>query len=432
MKSKSTPDKKNIIKDISSKLKKPFVKEEEHQKILVVVVDRDNDIGVKLNVSGPVIGYKNNLKVATNFAITDPEDSDANCMFAAIKKYKELSKDFDVEVVTLSGHSKENLFFADKNIVEQLQKVLQIYPATSCVFVSDGAEDDQVMPIIQNYIPIISKQTVIVKQARGLENTFYTIKKAINDPFFAKIIFGIPAIILLLFVFFKQYAFQIIALLFGIYFLMRGFNLEKSFTRFFKNTFNQMSIYKISFPFYLASLFFFIFSIIKIINLYLINYEFTLLFRIVSVSRAVLLYILLFVLSFVIGRLIDSIYAKKMYLLGKYIFSIFVILIFTILLDFALQLMISEISVKLFIIITLISIVVLLLINVFTRMFDISTKVTKLLVGLPVFSRYGLFLGEVVHVDEKRNTIQYKDRTTGSKKTVSKKIFKLTNGRIVI
>jgi len=431
MTSKTISNKKNIIKDISSKLKKPFVKNED-QKILVVVVDRDNDIGVKLNVSGPVIGYKNNLKVATNFAITDPEDSDVNCMFAAIQKYKELSKDFDVEVVTLSGHSKDNLFFADKNIVEQLQKVLQLYPATSCVFVSDGAEDDQVMPIIQNYIPIISKRTVIVKQARGLENTFYIIKKAINDPFFKKVIFGVPAIILLLFVFLKHYAFQIIGLLFGLYFLIKGFNLEKNFTKFFKNTFTQISIYKISFPFYLSALFFIIFSIIKIINLYLINFEFSLLFRIVYVTRAVLLYVILFILSLVIARMIDSIYEKKLYLLGKYIFSIFATLIFAILLDLALQLLISKITVKLFIIITLISIVVLLLINVFTRMFDISTKITKLLVGLPVFSRYGLFLGEVVHVDEKRKTIQYIDRTTGSKKTISKKIFKLTNGRIII
>ena len=431
MTSKTISNKKNIIKDISSKLKKPFVKNED-QKILVVVVDRDNDIGVKLNVSGPVIGYKNNLKVATNFAITDPEDSDVNCMFAAIQKYKELSKDFDVEIVTLSGHSKDNLFFADKNIVEQLQKVLQLYPATSCVFVSDGAEDDQVMPIIQNYIPIISKRTVIVKQARGLENTFYIIKKAINDPFFKKVIFGVPAIILLLFVFLKHYAFQIIGLLFGLYFLIKGFNLEKNFTKFFKNTFTQMSIYKISFPFYLSALFFLIFSIIKIINLYLINFEFSLLFRIVYVTRAVLLYVILFILSLVIARMIDSIYEKKLYLLGKYIFSIFATLIFAILLDLALQLLISKITVKLFIIITLISIVVLLLINVFTRMFDVSTKITKLLIGLPVFSRYGLFLGEVVHVDEKRKTIQYIDRTTGSKKTISKKIFKLTNGRIII
>ncbi len=411
--------------------KKPKV-DDNKEKILIIAVDRDDDVGDKLSVSGPIIGVKNNLKVATNFAIVDPEDSDANCMFAAIKKYKELEKDTDVEIVTLTGHSKENLFFADKNIALQLRKVLEKYPATAAIFLSDGAEDSQVMPIIQNYVPIISIETVIVRQAKGLESTFYTIKKALKDPFFAKTIYGIPAIILLLLVFTKQYALQIIALLAGLYFLVKGFNLELKISDLFRSISKRFNIHRISLSFYLAFLFFLIFAIIKGVNLFVLNAEFDMVFRIVSILRAILLYIVIAFLAMVIGAIIDLFYFKKAYLLGRHIFSLFAIFIFAVLIDFALQLIISEISFVLFITTVILATILLVLLSRFTSLFNVSSKVTELLISVPVFSKYGLFLGEVIGIDDDKQIIRYKDKTTHNIKTISRKNFNLSNGRIII
>ena len=44
-------------------------------KILVICVDRDNDIGEMLGVEGPIIGREKNLEVAKNLALKDPEES---------------------------------------------------------------------------------------------------------------------------------------------------------------------------------------------------------------------------------------------------------------------------------------------------------------------------------------------------------------------
>lgn len=404
----------------------------DHEKILIIVVDRDNDIGDKLNVSGPIIGLKNNLKVATNFSIVDPEDSDSNSIFGGIRIYKKLEKETDVEIVTLTGHSKQNLLFADKNIATQLKQVLNIYPATGAIFVSDGAEDDQVIPLIQNFVPIISKETIIVRQAKGLESTFYTVKKALSDPFFARVVYGVPAIALLLYVFFKEYALQIIAFLFGLYFLIKGFSLDKRFSRFIKNMSNKFSIYRISLPFYLAFLFFLIFAIIKGVNLFYNNLYFDPLFVVVSSVRAVLLQLVIAFILLVIGSIIDLIYLKKLYLLGKNIFAIFFILIFSIILDFALQFILLEINITYFLIIVIFGSILLVLINRFTMLFDVNHKITPLLVGLPVYSRYGLFLGEVIGVDEKRNSLRYKEKNTSSIRTISRKNLSLDDGKVLI
>ncbi|MDD3178126.1 MAG: DUF373 family protein [Candidatus ainarchaeum sp.] len=423
-------DSKNnfISKDIFN-LNKSFSEE----KILIVSVDRDNDIGQKIDIEGPIIGFNKNIKVVTEFAITDPEDSDANCIFGALKKYRELSKNkIDVEIVTLTGHSKENMFFSDKNIVNQLKKVLEVYPATGIIFISDGAEDDAVLPILQNYVPILSKETIIVRQSRSLESTFYTIKKALRDPFFARIVYGIPAIIFLLFVFVRSYALQIIGFLAGFYFLIKGFRLDKFFLNLFNNLKFKFSFQRISFPFYLASLFFIIFGIFKVFNLFALNDSLDLLYRLISIFRAVILYFVLGFITFNIASIIDIFYFKKVFLLGKNIFSLFSILIIASILDFSLQLFINEITLTYFIFVILFSVILLLLLSRFTKMFDISSDVTSLLIGLPVFSKYGLFLGEVVSIDGDKNIIRFKDKTTNGIKSISKKNFYLEKGKVII
>jgi len=250
---------------------------EMQEKILILSVDRDNDIGKLLGVSGPIVGYEDNLKLASDLLLADPEESDANAIFAALKKYNELKSKYVVEVATLTGHSKENLFYADKNIIAQFQNVLNDYSASGIIFISDGAEDDQVIPIIQNFVPLISKEIVIVKQSKNIENTFYFVKKAIKDPVFARIIFGIPAIILLLLFFIgTKYTIQILTLVFGLFFLIKGFNLEPKIDYVFRSILSKFYITKISFPFNLAGLFFLAFSIYTGINLYVANISFDL------------------------------------------------------------------------------------------------------------------------------------------------------------
>ncbi|MEC8913665.1 MAG: DUF373 family protein, partial [Candidatus Thermoplasmatota archaeon] len=47
---------------------------------LVLTVDRDNDLGVKAGIRGPVIGRKPTLTAALRLGIADPEESDTNAI----------------------------------------------------------------------------------------------------------------------------------------------------------------------------------------------------------------------------------------------------------------------------------------------------------------------------------------------------------------
>jgi putative membrane protein len=73
-------------------------------KLLVICIDRDNDVGEKAGIITPVIGRDACIEAAQRLALEDPEDADSNSIFAAIKTYEDLiSKGYQVEVITVAG-----------------------------------------------------------------------------------------------------------------------------------------------------------------------------------------------------------------------------------------------------------------------------------------------------------------------------------------
>src|ERR671921_300165 len=75
-----------------------------HNRILVLCIDRDDDIGGKARIETPVVGRESCIDAGIKLAIEDPEDSDANAIFAAIKSYEELiSKGYNAEVALVAG-----------------------------------------------------------------------------------------------------------------------------------------------------------------------------------------------------------------------------------------------------------------------------------------------------------------------------------------
>src|ERR671918_1126943 len=89
------------IHPIDSNVYKSFTR---HNKILVLCIDRDDDIGSKGSVETPIVGRNCCIDAGIRLAIEDPEDSDVNAIFAAIKAYEELlSKGYDSEVAVVAG-----------------------------------------------------------------------------------------------------------------------------------------------------------------------------------------------------------------------------------------------------------------------------------------------------------------------------------------
>src|SRR5437762_112318 len=71
-------------------------------KILVLCVDRDDDIGVKTGIKTPLIGREANLNAATKLGLADPEDSDVNALLSAVSTYDGLVRDVQLaEIATI-------------------------------------------------------------------------------------------------------------------------------------------------------------------------------------------------------------------------------------------------------------------------------------------------------------------------------------------
>ena len=151
------------------------------KKTLVLVVDRDNDFGIKGKVKTPVIGPEAMKEAASMLGTSDPEDSDVNTVYAAIKIYNDLKENgADVEVAMICGDTKVG-YKADMKVADELDTVMETVAPNRAILVSDGAEDEFVYPMISSRVKIDSKKKVYVKQAPGLESAFYSLLKIIHD-----------------------------------------------------------------------------------------------------------------------------------------------------------------------------------------------------------------------------------------------------------
>ncbi len=149
---------------------------------LVVCIDRDDDLGRKAGVSGPLVGREQVIEAATKLGTADPEDSDTNAMLAAVQLLDEIRRTGDeAEVVVLTGSPKVGVL-SDRRVAEQFDKVLEQHPATAGHLVSDGAEDEYLFPIISSRLRVDSVRRVYIRQNANLESTYYTFVRALKDP----------------------------------------------------------------------------------------------------------------------------------------------------------------------------------------------------------------------------------------------------------
>jgi putative membrane protein len=156
---------------------------------LVLSVDRDDDIGWKAKIESPAVGREACLNAANTLALADPEDSDVNAIFSAVKIYDELiAKGEDTEIAVVAGNHL-HMIDGDRRIATALEQVVRETRATNCILVTDGAEDEYVIPIIQSQIPVSSIRRVIVNQMPNLEGTYYILKKLLDDPKISRMIF---------------------------------------------------------------------------------------------------------------------------------------------------------------------------------------------------------------------------------------------------
>jgi len=208
-----------------------------HSRILVLCVDRDDDIGSKGGMETPVVGRDPCINAGVRLAIEDPEDPDANAIFAAIKTYEELlAKGYSSQVALVAGKSNRGIE-ADEKIGLEIQNVLGEYRADAAVLVSDGEDDETVMPVIQTMIPVISIQRIIIKHSRSVEYSYAVfgryLKMLAYDPRYSKFFLGVPGALLVatsLASFFglTKEAVALVFSILGAAFIIRAFDIDKA------------------------------------------------------------------------------------------------------------------------------------------------------------------------------------------------------------
>ena len=214
-------------------------------KLLVICIDRDNDVGEKAGIITPVIGRDACIEAAQRLALEDPEDADSNSIFAAIKTYEDLiSKGYQVEVITVAGVKNRGVQ-ADEKILVETKKVLEKFSANGAVIVSDGEDDESVIPVIQNVLPVVSVQRVVMKVSRSVEYSYAVFGKYLKmlayDSKYSKFFLGVPGILLLIggvaTVFgYTAEIFAVLVSILGGAFLIRAFDIDRVWSNWSKPT----------------------------------------------------------------------------------------------------------------------------------------------------------------------------------------------------
>ena len=214
-------------------------------KLLVICVDRDNDVGEKAGISTPIIGRDACIEAAQRLALEDPEDADSNSMFSAIKTYEDLiSKGYEVEVVTVAG-VKDRGIQADEKILEETKKVLAVFSANGAVIVSDGEDDESVIPVVQNVLPVISVQRVVMRVSRSVEYSYAVFGKYLKmvayDSKYSKFFLGVPGMLLLIggvgaILGLTTEIFAVLVSILGGAFLVRAFDIDRAWSKWSKPT----------------------------------------------------------------------------------------------------------------------------------------------------------------------------------------------------
>ncbi|MFC7098090.1 DUF373 family protein [Halobaculum marinum] len=211
--------------------------------ILVLPVDLDDDLGRKTGVRTPVIGRDAVEEAAVKLATADPEDSDVNVLFQAINAYEDLladpTVDEEVAVAAVTGVNEGDVK-ANRAVGEEVDTVLAALSTgeeVRAIVITDGAQDESVLPVIRSRVPLDGVRRVVVRQAQDLESIYYTMKQVLSDPETRGTIL-IPLGVLLLVYPFVVIAgmldlpgavvFGALSTLLGLYSLFQGLGLEET------------------------------------------------------------------------------------------------------------------------------------------------------------------------------------------------------------
>jgi putative membrane protein len=212
---------------------------EKKERLLILCVDRDGDIGAKTEEKTPILGREENIDAAVVLALKDPEEPDANAMFEAVRVYDQLIKqgqpNENFQIATISGSQLLGVE-ADRKLVRELNGVLESFPANSVILVTDGYSDEAVLPLVESRVPVTSIRRIIIRHSESIEETAALFSKYLKmlteNPRYSRIALGVPGLLLIIlaimylggWLYFTWIAFLLVL---GAILLVKGFGIDR-------------------------------------------------------------------------------------------------------------------------------------------------------------------------------------------------------------
>ena len=147
---------------------------------LVVCLDRSGEIAETAGVSPPIVGWEAVRSLVIDVGLADPEDSNVNCLLESLRVAREL-RDSDEECVVAVVTGATDSVGAGRSIAAQIEELRATRSVSSAVIVTDSAEDERFVPVIESRLSVDSVDRVVVRQARDIESTYYLLKQFLGD-----------------------------------------------------------------------------------------------------------------------------------------------------------------------------------------------------------------------------------------------------------
>lgn len=204
--------------------------------ILVLCIDQDDDLGNKTNIHSPIIGPTDCQNAGMKLAITDPEEADANAIFASIKTYNELKKSGRKCAIAIVTGTSSGGFKSDEKIRKEIKMIVSKTKIIDTILVSDDSDESSIIPVVQDIISVNSIQRIVIKHSGALEDTYAVLgrylKMLIFDQRYSKIALGVPGLIFISWAFLALFgllgqAVTVTLAILGIVFVIRGFDLDR-------------------------------------------------------------------------------------------------------------------------------------------------------------------------------------------------------------
>ncbi|QCS43721.1 DUF373 family protein [Natrinema versiforme] len=208
---------------------------------LVVCLDRTDDVGRKTGLRSPIVGWEAVRALVTDVGLADPEDSGVNTLLESLRVAQNLRDENEEVVVAVVSGDHESMVSADRAVAEQLDDLIADYEPDSAVVVTDSAEDERLIPIVESRVRVDSVDRVVVRQARDIESTYYLLKQFLADEELRQTVLVPIGLTLLVFPLLATTVgpatgAAAITTVIGLFLLYKGFNVDEFLTRFAHQT----------------------------------------------------------------------------------------------------------------------------------------------------------------------------------------------------